>query len=327
VFIKPQSTGSLQATVGQIIMVFYLLLTTLLKPFANTIDNYLQIISLCVLFLVLMSGAAAKWAHLTASGGITKAMILFLVLMSGAAAKWAHLTASGDKILSAGQLLLTVSVGVILGGAVFVNGVAILLRWRRNRKQRTSKVASLMEGAEGDSSDPSEGAGAIGKGAGAAQLAAIKVRAGATNDSEGAGAVGALKAAYSAAPASSAGLPSPDRHLGGKDTPRSEGGTPRHGEESPLLLKKQPQRKTGDGRRTGEGAGAVSPRSLPPASGFRADSRVEKWIAGSEPSYDKESLIKHVSEKERLTGAGSPSRTPRDTAAPGTDPLNLPPRP
>ncbi len=47
---------------------------------------------------------------------------------------------------------------------------------QRNRKQRTSKVASLMEGAEGDSSDPSEGAGAIGKGAGAAQLAAIKVR-------------------------------------------------------------------------------------------------------------------------------------------------------
>ena len=48
---------------------------------------------------------------------------------------------------------------------------------QRNRKQRTSKVASLMEGAEGDSSDPSQGAGAAGKGAGAgaAQLATIKV--------------------------------------------------------------------------------------------------------------------------------------------------------
>ena len=43
VFIKPQPTGSLQAVLGEVVMVIYIFVISYLKPFASPNDNLLQV--------------------------------------------------------------------------------------------------------------------------------------------------------------------------------------------------------------------------------------------------------------------------------------------
>ena len=45
-FVKAQSEGSLQGSIGQIVIMAYLFVTTWLRPFAKAEDNGLQIASL-----------------------------------------------------------------------------------------------------------------------------------------------------------------------------------------------------------------------------------------------------------------------------------------
>lgn len=155
-----------------------------------------------------------------------------------------------------------------------------------------------MASFSGSDSEGNAGAGVASKGA--APLATIKVKAGAasgrnTEDNEGAGGADLLGTGVEYAPV----------YTSSPGAGEGDDGTPRHGDESPLLAK---HRATGGssraGRRTGEGAGAggegkpnapLSPRALPPSSTFVSDARVEQWIAGSESSFDKQSLIKHIS--------------------------------
>ena len=46
VFVKAQSQGSLQGSIGQIVIMVYLFVTIWLRPFAKAEDNGLQIASL-----------------------------------------------------------------------------------------------------------------------------------------------------------------------------------------------------------------------------------------------------------------------------------------
>ena len=43
VFIKPQPTGSLQAVLGEVVMVIYIFVISYFKPFASPNDNLLQV--------------------------------------------------------------------------------------------------------------------------------------------------------------------------------------------------------------------------------------------------------------------------------------------
>ena len=68
--------------------------------------------------------------------------VLFLILLSGAAAKWATLSDAGDKGLATGQLALTSIVGVVMAGAVFANGVGIIRRFLVRRRLLLHRGAS-----------------------------------------------------------------------------------------------------------------------------------------------------------------------------------------
>lgn len=134
----------------------------------------------------------------------------------------------------------------------------------------------------------------------------FQVKARATNEEEGAGALGTLGVG-SYAPldthsAHSSPTRSPTKSAAGGGDGLDEEGTPRHGDESPLLRRSAPGSSRGASRgpsgrgtrgATGEGAGA-SPRALPAATTFVANPRVEQWIAGSESSFDKSALARHL---------------------------------
>jgi len=84
VFIPPNSVGSVQGTVGQIVACAYLVATVWLRPYAQSDDNDLQIASLAVLWLVLLSGCTAKWANLNDSG--LKGLAVTQLILSSAVA-------------------------------------------------------------------------------------------------------------------------------------------------------------------------------------------------------------------------------------------------
>lgn len=113
VFIKTNSAGSVQGTVGEIISAGYLVLTVWVRPFARLEDNILQIASECVLFLVLVSGCTAKWAGL-GSGGL--------------------------KGLAVAQLFSTSAVAF----AILATTVLSITHWiRKAREHRRSSASSL----------------------------------------------------------------------------------------------------------------------------------------------------------------------------------------
>ena len=43
VFIRPQPTGSLQALLGEVVLVAYIVVISYIRPFANSNDNLLQV--------------------------------------------------------------------------------------------------------------------------------------------------------------------------------------------------------------------------------------------------------------------------------------------
>ena len=67
VFVGAQPTGSLQALVGQVIVVGTSVAVLALRPYAAAEDNWLVVASQAALFLLLLSGGALKWARLGAS--------------------------------------------------------------------------------------------------------------------------------------------------------------------------------------------------------------------------------------------------------------------
>jgi hypothetical protein len=112
VFIPPNSVGSVQGTVGQIVSLGFLITYIWIRPYAKNDDNNLQIASQIVLYLVLLSGCTAKWADISKSG---------------------------LKGLAAAQLLLSSA----LAFAIIAMLVMGLVRWDRRRKEKKAERASI----------------------------------------------------------------------------------------------------------------------------------------------------------------------------------------
>ncbi|KAK9840843.1 hypothetical protein WJX81_008508 [Elliptochloris bilobata] len=79
VFIPVQTVGSLQAVVGEILLVAFMVLTIYLHPYESKHDNWMQVGSIIVLFLLLISGEALKWAEIT-TGQLNGIGVLQLIL-------------------------------------------------------------------------------------------------------------------------------------------------------------------------------------------------------------------------------------------------------
>ena len=99
VFVGAQPTGSLQALVGQVIVVGTAAAVLALKPYAAAEDNWLVVASQAALFLLLLSGGALKWARLgdgatnavastqlALSVGLGAALVLLMVWRYGGSA-------------------------------------------------------------------------------------------------------------------------------------------------------------------------------------------------------------------------------------------------
>ena len=104
VFVGAQPTGSLQALVGQLLVVGTAAAVLALKPYAAEEDNWLVVASQATLFLLLLSGGALKWARLPGratnavasaqlalSVGLGAALVLLMVWRyGGSAARGVH---------------------------------------------------------------------------------------------------------------------------------------------------------------------------------------------------------------------------------------------
>jgi len=84
VFIPPNSVGSVQGTVGQIVSLGFLIVYIWIRPYARNDDNNLAIASQIVLYLILLSGCTAKWAEISKSG--LKGLAAVQLLLSSAIA-------------------------------------------------------------------------------------------------------------------------------------------------------------------------------------------------------------------------------------------------
>ncbi|KAL4457343.1 hypothetical protein ABPG75_012208 [Micractinium tetrahymenae] len=128
VFVPAQVGGSLQAAVAQAVLLLYIMLTLVLRPFAAPIDNWLQVASLTVLWLLLLTAGVNKWAQLSPGG---------------------------DKALAGFQLALSSGMGFALGCAVVWSGVCLLrqylLRRAAKRRAQRSSFGSTSEGAASSS--------------------------------------------------------------------------------------------------------------------------------------------------------------------------------
>jgi hypothetical protein len=112
VFIPPNSVGSVQGTVGQIVSLGFLIDYIWIRPYAKDEDNNLAIASQIVLYLILLSGCTAKWAELSKSG---------------------------LKGLAAAQLFLSSA----LAFAIISMLVLAFMSYNRRRKEKKAERASL----------------------------------------------------------------------------------------------------------------------------------------------------------------------------------------
>lgn len=122
VFVGAQPTGSLQALVGQLIVVGTAGLVLALKPYAAAEDNWLVVASQASLFVLLLSGGALKWARLGAwatnavaasqlalSAGLAAALVLLIVWRYGGS-----FVAGAKKWWKRGGAVASRIVGVLL---------------------------------------------------------------------------------------------------------------------------------------------------------------------------------------------------------------------
>ena len=144
VFVKPQPTGSLQAVLGEVVMVIYIFVISYLKPFASPNDNLLQVGSMLGAVFATSNplhecdlgpmAAACPTAHhqfdppgccrscirviLSQHTNRCALAVLFLLLLSGESLKWAKLSSTQEQYMSDAQVLLTtgVVVAVVLYG-------------------------------------------------------------------------------------------------------------------------------------------------------------------------------------------------------------------
>eukprot|EP00884_Botryococcus_braunii_P002827 jgi/Botrbrau1/12545/Bobra.0169s0084.1 len=85
VFVPTRTTGSLQAVLGQLVLIAHMVLCLVIHPFEDNTDNLLQIVSSIVLWLVLVTGETLKWAQLN-NKQMQYFSVALLLLMVGMAA-------------------------------------------------------------------------------------------------------------------------------------------------------------------------------------------------------------------------------------------------
>ncbi|KAL4548349.1 hypothetical protein Ndes2526B_g00925 [Nannochloris sp. 'desiccata'] len=120
VFIPPNSVGSVQGTVGQIVSLGFLVVYLWIRPYARSDDNILAIASQIVLYLVLLSGCTAKWAEISKHG---------------------------LKGLAAAQLLLSSAIAF----AIITMLVLGSMKWNNKRKEKKADRASIGSvGSDGE---------------------------------------------------------------------------------------------------------------------------------------------------------------------------------
>ena len=120
VFVAPQPAGSLQALAGQLVVVATGGAVLAVNPFTDPEDNAATVASNVVLWLLLLSGSALKWARLgkTATFGVAIAQVVLtsglgaLVLAAVAVRYWRLLLSLPRKV-----------VGVVVGGVAAVAGL------------------------------------------------------------------------------------------------------------------------------------------------------------------------------------------------------------
>ena len=150
VFIKQNSVGSVQGTVGQILIVGFLIASVWLRPFAMKEDSHLMIASqvgtfyfvynacMCLYIFTFLQRLTSVYFH------FAYATVLFLVLLSGCTAKWANLDNSGLKGLAAAQLILS-------SGLAFGTIAALVLSIKAKIKQsKEAKAAAAAAAGEED---------------------------------------------------------------------------------------------------------------------------------------------------------------------------------
>jgi hypothetical protein len=123
VFIPPNSVGSVQGTVGQIVSLGFLVVYVWIRPYAKNDDNNLAIASQIVLYLVLVSGCTAKWADISKPG---------------------------LKGLAAAQLLLSSAIAFAII-AIMVMGLIAMNKRRKEKKAERASLGSIAS-SDGDGS-------------------------------------------------------------------------------------------------------------------------------------------------------------------------------
>eukprot|EP00887_Chlorella_sp_A99_P008033 scaffold12.g8033.t1 len=125
VFVRPQPEGSLQASLAQVVIIACLFFTLWLRPFAVGTDNWLQISSQLVLWLMLLTAVIAKSVDLGAVG---------------------------SKVLSVFQLLLSTGWGFVMLALLVLAGIRLLHRLhcrRRAARRASSSAAAAAAGRRG----------------------------------------------------------------------------------------------------------------------------------------------------------------------------------
>ena len=121
VFVPPQPLGSLQGTIGQIVITAYMIITLWAMPFERKSDNFLQLSSLVGERLPGVAHCALPpWTAHPHDCTLRPPAVLWLLLLSGCAAKWADLNPGGQKGLAAMQLFLSSFVALLCVALVVI---------------------------------------------------------------------------------------------------------------------------------------------------------------------------------------------------------------
>jgi hypothetical protein len=143
VFIRPNANGSVQGTVAQVVSIVLLVSTVWLRPFANALDNNLEISSQ----IGTKNSQWIRYKVLTLiQQRILSAAVLNLLLISGCAVTWADISSEGMKAFGVIQLLLSSVLAFVVVASVTIGVVKLAKAYlAEKRKKRASARASAAD--------------------------------------------------------------------------------------------------------------------------------------------------------------------------------------
>jgi hypothetical protein len=125
VFIAVQPEGSLQAVLGEIVLVGTMAAQLYIMPFIDFTENCISIASMAGAALGCFVKASCAHAWLPTPHGACA--VLWLVLLTGEVAKWGHLSAVQTTGIAALQLALTSGVAAVVA---FIITIAVIRKLR-----------------------------------------------------------------------------------------------------------------------------------------------------------------------------------------------------